>query len=65
MPFAATQMDLEITILSKVIQRQVSYNVTYVWNLKKKNDTNELIYKIEIDQQTQKTNEKGKRVGKG
>ena len=26
-----------------------------MWNLKK-NDTNELIYKIEIDSQTQKTN---------
>ena len=29
--------------------------MTYMWNLKK-NDTNELIYKTEIDSQTQKTN---------
>ena len=29
-------------------QRQISYDVTYMWNLKK-NDTNELIYKTEID----------------
>ena len=34
---------------------QISYDITYVWNLKK-NDTNELIYKTEIDPQTQKTN---------
>ena len=32
-------------------QRQISYVVTYMWNLKK-NDTNELIYKREIDSQT-------------
>ena len=39
-----------------------------MWNLKKKNDTNELIYKTETDQQTQKTNlrlPKGKREGEG
>ena len=35
MPFAATWKDLEITILSKVRQRQVPYNITYMWNLKK------------------------------
>ena len=33
-------------------ERQISYDITYVWNLKKKNDTNELIYKTEIDPQT-------------
>ena len=32
-------------------QRQISYVVAYMWNLKK-NDTNELIYKTEIDSQT-------------
>ena len=31
-------------------ERQISYDITYKWNLK--NDTNELIYKIEIDSQT-------------
>ena len=32
-------MDLEITILSEVSQpekRQISYDITYMWNLKKK-----------------------------
>ena len=36
MPFAATWMDLEIIILSEVNQRQISYDITYMWNLKKK-----------------------------
>ena len=35
MPFAATWMDLEITILSEVRQRQILYNITYMWNLKR------------------------------
>ena len=35
-------------------ERQISYDSTYMQNLK--NDTNELIYKTEIDSQTQKTN---------
>ena len=45
-------MDLEIVILSKVIQReeQIPYDITYMWNLKK-NGTNELIYKTEIELQ--------------
>ena len=43
-------MDLEIIILSEVNQRQISYGITYMWNLK--NDTNELIYKTETDSQT-------------
>ena len=34
-------------------ERQIPYNITYMWNLKK-NDTNELTYKIEIEKQ--KTN---------
>ena len=34
MPFAATQMDLEIIILSEVNQREISY-IIYMWNLKK------------------------------
>ena len=35
MPFAAAWMDLEVTILSEVSQRQKSYDSTYMWNLKK------------------------------
>ena len=30
MPFAATWMDLEVTTLSEVNQRQISYDITYV-----------------------------------
>ena len=35
MSFAAIWMDLQIIILSEVSQRQISYDITYVWNLKK------------------------------
>ena len=52
MPFAATQMDLEIIMLSEVRQKKI--NITYMWNLK--NDTNELIYKTETDSQISKSN---------
>ena len=56
MPFAATWTDLEIIILSKPDrERQISYAIAYKQNLKE-NDTNELIYKTEIDPQPQKTN---------
>ena len=50
LPFPATAMDLEIIILSEVRQRQI-YDITYVWNQKKK-DKNELICKVERDSQT-------------
>ena len=47
MPFAETWLDLEIII--QVSQTKTnSYDITYMWNLKKSNTT-ELIYKIEID----------------
>ena len=32
-------------------EKEVSYDITYMWNLKTK-DTNELIYKIKTDSQT-------------
>ena len=47
MPFAATWMDLDSIKLSEVNQGQI-YDITYMWNLKK-NDTNELVYKVETD----------------
>ena len=35
MPFAATWMDLEITILSEVSwTKKDKYHITYMWNLK-------------------------------
>ena len=44
MPFAATWMELEIIILSKSErERQMSYNITYMYNLKY--DTNYLSMK--------------------
>ena len=58
MPFAATWMDLEIIILSEVSQTEKDKylnDITSMQNLKK-NDTNELIYKIETDSKTKKTN---------
>ena len=54
MPFAATQIDLEIIILSKSDRERQIYDITYKWNLKY--NTNELIYKTETDSQAQKTN---------
>ena len=53
MPFAATWMDLEMITLSEVSQRQVSYDITYMWHLKQ-NDSNEFIYNTEIDVHTKK-----------
>ena len=51
MPFEATWMDLERTILSEVSQTKT--NIIYHLYVKsKKNDTNELIYKTETDAQT-------------
>ena len=38
-------------------ERQISYDITYMWNVKKKKDTNEFIYKTEINKPTdRKTN---------
>ena len=47
MPFVSTWMQLEIITLSEVSQRerQISRDITYVWNLKY--DTNEPIYETE------------------
>ena len=49
MPFAATWLELEILILNELSERerQISYDITYIWNLKY--DTNGPIYKTETD----------------
>ena len=39
MPYAGTWMNLEIIILSEVSERPTSYDITYMWNLKKKGYT--------------------------
>ena len=45
MPFSATWMDLEISILSEVSQTKTNiYDFAYIWNLKY-----DQIYKTEID----------------
>ena len=56
MPFAATQVDLEIIILSEVSQRKTNIIWYHLYMESLKNDTNELVYKTETDSQIQKTN---------
>ena len=51
MSFAGTWVDLEIIILSKFRERQIPNDTTYICNLK--SDTKELIYKTEIDSDTE------------
>ena len=41
---------LEGITLSEISERQMLYDITYMWNLK--NNTNKLIYKTERDSQT-------------
>ena len=50
---AAAWRDPDSVILSEVSQteREVLYDIPYLWNLKR-NDTNELTYKTERDSQT-------------
>ena len=52
MAFAPTWMGLQIIILREVSQkeRQIPYDITYMWNLKY--DTNEPIYDTEIKSRT-------------
>ena len=51
MSFAAICTDLEIIVQSTITQRQI-YDITNMWNLK--NDTNELVYKTEIENRPEK-----------
>ena len=46
MPLATTWVDLETVKLSELSQRELLHDIPYTQNiLKKRNDTNELIYK--------------------
>ena len=67
-PFATTQVDMEIIILSEVSQTEKDkyHDVTYPWNIKK-NCTNELVYEAEIKSQLQETNLRlpGQKGGEG
>ena len=51
MSFAGTWVEQEIIIQSKFRERQIPNDTTYIWNLK--SDTKELIYKTEIDSDTE------------
>ena len=56
MPFAVTQVDLEIIILSQVSQKEKDkyyHDITYMWNLKY--STNQHIYETKTDAQIQRT----------
>ena len=56
MPSAATWMGLQMITLSKVSQtKKDKYMISLQWGAGK-NNINELIYKTEIDSQTQKQN---------
>ena len=52
MPFVAIWMQLEILRLPEVRQRQIPYDITYMWNLKM---TQMNFYETETDSQTKKT----------
>ena len=56
MPFAGMQTYLEMIVINKVSQRQISYDIIHIWNLFLKNYINKLIYRTETDSQSQKTN---------
>ena len=54
-PLAAAWMALEVIMPTKVVrERQISYDITYTQNLKK--DTNEIVYKTEVNSQTWRVN---------
>ena len=46
-------------------ERQISHDITYMWNVIFKNDTNELIYKTETDIENKLMVTKGEMWGAG
>jgi len=66
MSFVATWMDLEISYkVKKVRERQIAYDITYIWYLKY--DINQLIYKTQTKTviENKRMVPKGKGVGEG
>ena len=55
MPSEATWMDLDVIIVGEVSQTKTNIICHHLY-VESKKDTNELIYRIETDSQTQKTN---------
>ena len=53
-PFAAKWMNMKIIILSEVKEKH--YMISLIYGIKKKVPKKNLIYKTEIDSQTQQTN---------
>ena len=53
LPFAATWMDLQGITLREMCQRQILYDITYLWNLK---NTTSKCNKKEADSQIKQTN---------
>ena len=50
LPFAAMWTDLKNFMLSEMSEKEILYNIIYLWNLK--NSTNECTCTTEIDSQT-------------
>ena len=59
MPSAATWMDQEIIILSEVSWKKTNITWYHLYVESKKKDTNELIYKTEIDSHRKQTRNLG------
>ena len=56
MPFATTWMDLRIILLNEVSKKGKYHMVSLICRILKKNDTNELFYKTEIDSRLKRMN---------
>ena len=59
MSFAATWMDLEIVTLSEVREREISYDIPYMWNLKRNYTNSYLQNKNKLIEQSYNCQGKG------